>query len=84
MISAETIVFLGIFLTICLRIGIVSYIEAANFQIGTYLLYLASAGPLVLLFATYGAVGAVQFMLEKRRKKKALYVGPTAVFAVDR
>ncbi len=54
------ILFLGVFLSILLRIGIVSYIEAVSFQIGTYLLYLSSAGPLILLFAAAGTAGAFE------------------------
>ncbi|MEG2676870.1 MAG: hypothetical protein RR933_02020, partial [Oscillospiraceae bacterium] len=45
-------------------IGIVSYIEAASFQIGTYLLYLSSAGPLILLFAAYGIVGVSELVYD--------------------
>ncbi len=45
----------GILCSILLRIGIVSYMESTNYLIGTYLLYLSSAGPLILLIAGLGA-----------------------------
>ncbi len=53
-VSARAAMLLGVALSVVLRVAIVSYVEAVSFQIGTYLLYLASAGPLLLLFAGYG------------------------------
>ncbi|MEG0832575.1 MAG: hypothetical protein RSE36_02175 [Oscillospiraceae bacterium] len=44
----------GILLSLILRVAMISYIEVASFKIGTYLLYLGSCGPLILMFAAYG------------------------------
>ncbi|MEG2233133.1 MAG: hypothetical protein RRZ42_00710 [Oscillospiraceae bacterium] len=62
--AMRAVMVLGVALSILLRIGIVSYIEAASFQIGTYLLYLSSAGPLILLFAAYGIVGVSELVYD--------------------
>ncbi|MEG0912611.1 MAG: hypothetical protein RSD19_04505 [Oscillospiraceae bacterium] len=49
-----SILLLGLLCSILLRVSIVSYTEATNYLIGTYLLYLSSAGPLILLIASLG------------------------------
>ncbi|MBR5501585.1 MAG: hypothetical protein IKV55_00975 [Oscillospiraceae bacterium] len=51
---------LGFALSLLLRTGIAAYMEAVSFQIGTYLLYLSPAGPLIGLLIAYGISGATQ------------------------
>ncbi len=62
-LTARAIMQLGLLLSVLLRVAIVSYIESASFMIGTYLLYFASAGPLLLMFCAVGALS----LFEKRK-----------------
>ncbi len=62
-VSARAVLLLGVALSAILRVAIVSYVEAVSFQIGTYLLYLSSAGPLLLLFGAYGLFAAADRLL---------------------
>ena len=48
------VLMLGLALSVLLRIGMIAYIEYTSFRIGTYLLYLAPAGAILLLFAAVG------------------------------
>lgn len=57
--TARAVMQLGLLLSVLLRVAIVSYIESASFLIGTYLLYFASACPLLLLFCAVGTLRAV-------------------------
>ena len=50
-----TVAVLGVLLSALLRIVMISYIEVSSFCIGTYLLYLAPAGAVSLVFLVYGA-----------------------------
>ena len=71
MAGLRGIVLLGLLLCVLLRVGIISYIEAVSFKIGTYLLYLASAGPPLLMFVSLGTASVVCRIIAKRRKKNA-------------
>lgn len=66
-ITARAVMQLGLLLSVLLRVAIVSYVETASFMIGTYLLYFASAGPLLLLFC---AVGTLSAFTRGRRETK--------------
>lgn len=48
------VLLLGLLLSVLLRAAMISYIEYTSFRIGTYLLYLAPAGAVLLLFAAVG------------------------------
>ncbi len=73
--AMAAILLLGVLLSVLLRVGIASYMEAVSFQIGTYLMYLSPACPLLLLFGAAGAVCALEMAggmiarLFARRKK---------------
>ncbi|MDO4566532.1 MAG: hypothetical protein Q4B42_04305, partial [Oscillospiraceae bacterium] len=69
-VSARAFMLLGLLLSVVLRVAIVSYVEAVSFMIGTYLLYLSSAGPLLLLFATLGTSAAIEHFETLRAAKK--------------
>ncbi|MEA4911385.1 MAG: hypothetical protein VB092_02080 [Oscillospiraceae bacterium] len=60
------ILLLGILMTILLRVGVVAYVEAVNFHIGTQLHYLTGAGVLLLVCAALGAAAALRRIGEKR------------------
>ncbi len=45
----------GLFLSVLLRLFVAAYMEVAAFHIGTYLMYLSSAAPALLLFCALGA-----------------------------
>ncbi len=47
-------VLLGLMLSVLLRVGVAAYMEVAAFHIGTYLMYLSSAAPPLLLFCALG------------------------------
>ncbi|MEA5050302.1 MAG: hypothetical protein VB021_02375 [Oscillospiraceae bacterium] len=55
-----TVLLLGILLSILLRVGIVSYVEAVNFHIGTQLHYLTGAGVLLIVCCALGAEAALR------------------------
>ncbi|MEA4912406.1 MAG: hypothetical protein VB092_07355 [Oscillospiraceae bacterium] len=59
--AMQSILLLGILLSILLRVGMVAYVEAVNFQIGTQLHYLAGAGTLLLFCAAAGVVQSKPF-----------------------
>ncbi len=47
---------LGLLLSYLLRLFVASYLEVAAFDIGTYLMYLASGMPALMLFCVFGAL----------------------------
>lgn len=51
---------LGLLLCVLLRVAMISYVEVASFGIGTYLMYLSSAAPPLLLFAGLGSAQWLQ------------------------
>ncbi|MEA5050204.1 MAG: hypothetical protein VB021_01885 [Oscillospiraceae bacterium] len=55
--TMQAVLLLGLLLTVLLRVGMVAYVEAVNFHIGTQLHYLAGAGILLLICAALGAAG---------------------------
>ncbi len=63
------VLLLGVILSALLRIAMISYIEVSSFCIGTYLLYLAPAGAIGMLFLAYGAVAGLQFLENYGAKK---------------
>lgn len=56
---------LGLLLCVVLRVAMISYVEVSSFGIGTYLMYLSSAAPPLLLFAGLGSAGWLQRLAEK-------------------
>lgn len=62
------VMLLGVALSVLLRVGLVSYIEAVSFKVGTYLLYLSSACPLLLLFAALGTAACAVKIAQKLPK----------------
>ncbi len=56
-LQKESLIFIpmfGAFLSFLLRVVLVSYIEVTNFRLGTYLMYLSSAGMALFVFAGIG------------------------------
>ena len=68
--SMNAVLILGIFLSVLVRVVLMSYIEVTNFRIGTYLLYLSGAAVLVMLLASVGAAfGFERYMSGKKRSE---------------
>lgn len=62
------IVQLGILFCIVLRAFMIAFVTVVSFEIGTYIMYLASIHPLMILYAFCGTVALVQYFLQKRKK----------------
>lgn len=60
-----TVMLTGILLSFILRIVMISYVEVASFRIGTYLMYLSSAEPLLLIFCAVLTARFIQGIAEK-------------------
>ncbi len=67
--AIKTILLIGILLSIVLRITIISYIEISSFRIGTDLMYLAPAGTLLLMFASYSEIKFFKRFVKKIGKQ---------------
>ena len=65
--SMNSILILGVSLSVLVRVVLMSYIEVTNFRIGTYLLYLSGAAVLVILLAAIGATFACERLLAQRQ-----------------
>ncbi len=65
-----TVVALGVLLSALLRIVMISYIEVSSFCIGTYLLYLAPAGAILLVFYIYGFIPILEGITKLIKKKE--------------
>ena len=68
--SMNAILVLGVFLSVLVRVVLMSYIEVTNFRIGTYLLYLSGAAVLTILLASVGAAYAFDRFMSKRQGEK--------------
>ncbi len=60
----------GVLLSVLLRIVMISYIEVSSFCIGTYLLYLAPAGAVGLIFLVYGGEPFLEWLTRLLDKTK--------------
>lgn len=61
--TMQAVMLLGVLLSVLLRVALISYVEAVSFQVGTYLLYLSSACPLLLLFAAAGTLVGLELLV---------------------
>ena len=68
--SMNAILVLGVFLSVLVRVVLMSYIEVTNFRIGTYLLYLSGAAVLTILLASVGAAYAFDRFMSKRQRRE--------------
>lgn len=59
---------LGLFLCLWLRVAMIAFVSVSSFTIGTYIMYLASVHPLLLL---YGFIGTVQLLRHLAAKRPA-------------
>ncbi len=66
-----TVVILGVLLSALLRIVMISYIEVTSFCIGTYLLYLAPAGAVSLVFLVYTSEPFLEWLTKLTKSDKA-------------
>lgn len=61
---------LGLLLCVILRAFMIAYVTVSSFTIGTYVMYLASIHPLLLLFCFVGAVRLAGLRPKGPRQKK--------------
>ncbi|MDL2325299.1 hypothetical protein LJC61_09195 [Ruminococcaceae bacterium OttesenSCG-928-A16] len=61
---------LGVLFCFVLRAFMVAFVSVTSFEIGTYIMYLASIHPLMLLYGFCGTAGLAQFVWHKRRSTK--------------
>lgn len=61
---------LGILFCIVLRAFMIAFVTVVSFKIGTYIMYLASIHPLMILYAFCGSVALVRYFVQKRGKTK--------------
>ncbi|MEG2770137.1 MAG: hypothetical protein RR902_04895, partial [Oscillospiraceae bacterium] len=50
------VVYIGVFASFIMRVAMISYVEAVAFNIGTYLMYLSSTAPLMLILFAIGSL----------------------------
>ncbi|MDL2293550.1 hypothetical protein LJC60_02850 [Ruminococcaceae bacterium OttesenSCG-928-D13] len=62
---------LGLWLCILLRAFMIAFVTVASFHIGTFVMYLATIHPMMLLVGYIGAARLIGLMAARRRAKKA-------------
>ncbi len=68
--SMLNIILLGIILMAILRSFMIAYVEVSSFNIGTYIMYLSTIHPLIILYSVLGFCKVVEVGIEKSTKKQ--------------
>ncbi len=65
--SLLNIILLGVLLMAILRSFMIAYVEVASFNIGTYIMYLSSIHPLIILYATVSVLKLIELFFNKNK-----------------